>query len=79
MRKLSIVISRCRIETMRCVSRLSLWHIGTGYCAGMIYLKLQQASLLINYKRIDWLYAEADPQVKRRKRKQFLYRIVIRL
>lgn len=40
------------------------------YGAGMIYLKLRQAGLVVNHKRVDRLYAEAALQVKRRKRKK---------
>lgn len=40
------------------------------YGAGMIYLKLRQAGLLVNHKRVDRLYAEAKLQVRRRKRKK---------
>lgn len=40
------------------------------YGAGMIYLKLRQAGELVNYKRVDRLYAQAGLQVKRRKRKK---------
>ncbi len=40
------------------------------YGAGMIYLKLRQAGVLANHKRVDRLYAEARLQVKRRRRKK---------
>ena len=40
------------------------------YGAGMIYLKLRQAGLVVNHKRVDRLYAAAELQVKRRKRKK---------
>lgn len=40
------------------------------YGAEMIYLKLRQAGLVVNHKRVDRLYAEARLQVKRRKRKK---------
>lgn len=40
------------------------------YGAGMIYLKLRQAGWVVNHKRVDRLYAEAELQVKRRKRKK---------
>ena len=36
----------------------------------MIYLKLRQAGVIANHKRVDRLYAEARLQVKRRKRKK---------
>ena len=40
------------------------------YGVGMIHLKLQQAGLVVNYKRIERLYQEARLQVRRRKRKK---------
>ena len=40
------------------------------YGVGMIYLKLRQAGLCVNYKRIERLYQEAKLQVRRRKRKK---------
>ena len=40
------------------------------YGAGMIYLKLRQAGIVVNHKRVDRLYAEAALQVRRRKRKK---------
>jgi transposase InsO family protein len=40
------------------------------YGAGMIYLKLLQAGEIVNYKRVDRLYAQAGLQVKKRKRKK---------
>jgi putative transposase len=40
------------------------------YDAGMIYLKLRQAGLTVNPKRVDRLYALAKLQVRRRKRKK---------
>ena len=36
----------------------------------MIYLKLRQAGVVANHKRVDRLYAEARLQVKRRRRKK---------
>ncbi len=36
----------------------------------MIYLKLRQAGLVVNHKRVDRLYASAKLQVRRRKRKK---------
>jgi len=36
----------------------------------MIYLKLRQAGLVVNHKRVDRLYAPAKLQVRRRKRKK---------
>jgi transposase InsO family protein len=40
------------------------------YGVGMIHLKLRQAGLLVNYKRVERLYQEANLQVRRRKRKK---------
>ena len=40
------------------------------YGSGMIYLKLRQAGLQVNHKRVERLYAEARLQVRRRKRKK---------
>ena len=40
------------------------------YGVGMIYLKLRQAEVLVNYKRVERLYQEAKLQVRRRKRKK---------
>ena len=37
---------------------------------GMIHLKLRQAGMLVNYKRVERLYQEARLQVRRRKRKK---------
>ena len=42
------------------------------YGVGMIYLKLRQAGLPVNYKRVERLYQEAKLQVRRRKRKKVL-------
>ena len=39
------------------------------YGVGMIHLKLRQAGILVNYKRVERLYQEARLQVRRRKRK----------
>lgn len=36
------------------------------YGVGMIYLKLRQAGVLVNYKRVERLYQEAKLQVRRR-------------
>jgi transposase InsO family protein len=49
---------------------LALAHRHRRYGAGMIYLKLRQAGLLVNHKRVDRLYALAKLQVRRRKRKK---------
>ena len=40
------------------------------YGVGMIHLKLRQAGMLVNYKRVERLYQEARLQVRRRKRKK---------
>jgi putative transposase len=40
------------------------------YGAGMIYLKLRQAGMVVNHKRVERLYAEQNLQIKRRKRKK---------
>lgn len=40
------------------------------YGVGMIHLKLRQAGMIVNYKRVERLYREAKLQVRRRKRKQ---------
>ena len=42
------------------------------YGVGMIHLKLRQAGLPVNYKRVERLYREAKLQVRRRKRKKIL-------
>jgi len=49
---------------------LALAHRHRRYGAGMIYLKLRQAGVVANHKRVDRLYAEARLQVKRRRRKK---------
>ncbi len=48
----------------------ALAHRHRRYGAGMIYLKLRQRGLVVNHKRVERLYAEADLQVRRRKRKK---------
>ena len=40
------------------------------YGVGMIHLKLRQAGMLVNYKRVEQLYQKARLQVRRRKRKK---------
>ncbi|MDI3260621.1 MAG: IS3 family transposase [Sinobacteraceae bacterium] len=40
------------------------------YGVGMIHLKLRQAGLCVNHKRVERLYQEAKLQVRRRKRKK---------
>jgi transposase InsO family protein len=42
------------------------------YGVGMIHLKLRQAGMLVNYKRVERLYQDAKLQVRRRKRKKVL-------
>jgi putative transposase len=49
---------------------VALAHRHRRYGAGMIYLKLRQAGQRVNHKRVDRLYAEADLQVRRRRRKK---------
>jgi len=49
---------------------VALAHRYRRYGAGMIYLKLRQAGLVVNHKRVDRLYALAKLQVRRRKRKK---------
>ena len=41
------------------------------YGVGMIHLKLRQAGLVVNYKRVERLYRQAQLQVRRRKRKRY--------
>ncbi len=40
------------------------------YGVGMIYLKLRRAGRMVNHKRVERLYQEANLQVRRRKRKK---------
>jgi transposase InsO family protein len=49
---------------------LRLAHRYKRYGAGMIYLKLRQGGWRVNHKRVDRLYAQAELQVKRRRRKK---------
>lgn len=49
---------------------LTLAHRHKRYGVGMIYLKLRQAGMLVNYKRVERLYQDAKLQVRRRKRKK---------
>ena len=49
---------------------MALAHRHKRYGVGMIHLKLRQAGLLVNYKRVERLYQEAKLQVRRRKRKK---------
>ena len=43
------------------------------YGVGMIHLKLRQAGMRVNYKRVERLYQEARLQVRRRKRKKVAF------
>ena len=49
---------------------VALAHRHRRYGSGMIYLKLRQAGMVVNHKRVERLYAEARLQVKRRRRKK---------
>jgi len=49
---------------------VALAHRHRRYGAGMIYLKLRQAGVMVNHKRVERLYTEARLQVRRRKRKK---------
>jgi transposase InsO family protein len=49
---------------------VALAHRHHRYGAGMIYLKLRQAGMVVNHKRVERLYRLAQLQVKRRKRKK---------
>jgi len=49
---------------------VALAHRHRRYGAGMIYLKLRQRGLVVNHKRVERLYAEANLQIRRRKRKK---------
>lgn len=49
---------------------LTLAHRHRRYGVGMIHLKLRQAGLVVNHKRVERLYQEARLQVRRRKRKK---------
>lgn len=49
---------------------IALAHRHRRYGAGMIYLKIRQAGVVANHKRVERLYAEARLQVKRRRRKK---------
>ena len=51
---------------------VALAHRHRRYGAGMIYLKLRQAGVSVNHKRVERLYSEARLQVRRRKRKKVL-------
>lgn len=49
---------------------LALAHRHKRYGVGMVHLKLRQAGMLVNYKRVELLYQDAKLQVRRRKRKK---------
>ena len=49
---------------------VTLAHRHRRYGAGMIYLKLRQQGEMVNHKRVERLYAEANLQVRRRRRKK---------
>lgn len=49
---------------------VALAHRHKRYGVGMIHLKLRQAGVLVNYKRVERLYQAAKLQVRRRKRKK---------
>ena len=49
---------------------VTLAHRHKRYGVGRIYLKLRQAGVLVNYKRVEQLYQDAALQVRRRKRKK---------
>ena len=51
---------------------VALAHRHKRYGVGMIHLKLRQAGMLVNYKRVERLYQDANLQVRRRKRKKVL-------
>lgn len=51
---------------------LALAQRHTRYGVGMIHPQLGLSGLLVNYKRVEWLYQEAKLQVRRRKRKTLL-------
>lgn len=56
------------VALMECIRALADRH--KRYGVGMIYLKLRQAGMLVNYKRVERLYQGAKLQVRRRKRKK---------
>lgn len=49
---------------------VALAHRHKRYGVGMIHLKLRQAGVLVNYRRVERLYQDATLQVRRRKRKK---------
>ena len=58
------------VELRECI--LALAQRYKRYSVGMIYLKLRQAGVLVNYKRVERPYQEAKLQVRRRQRKKVL-------
>lgn len=56
------------VELRERILRLAQRH--KRYGVGMIYLKLRQAVLPVNYKRVERLYQEAKLQARRRQRKK---------
>lgn len=48
----------------------ALAHRHRRYGSAMIYLKLRQEGFVVNHKRVERLYAEANLQVRRRRRKK---------
>lgn len=53
-----------------CKRIVTLVHRHRRYGAGMIYLKIREAGLHVNHKRVDRLYALEKLQIKRRRRKK---------
>lgn len=49
---------------------MGLAHRYRRYGAAMIYLKLRQAGIVVNHKRVERIYANEHLQVRRRKRKK---------
>ena len=77
----ALTVVRMSAATLRYVPRpdrdpglrdriVALAHRHRRYGAGMIYLKLRQEGRIVNHKRVERLYAEAQLQVKRRRRKK---------
>jgi putative transposase len=58
----------CNVELRERILALAQRH--RRYGVGMIHLKLRQAGLPVNYKRVERLYQEARLQVRRRRRKK---------
>ncbi len=49
---------------------MALAHRHKRFGVGMIHLKLRQAGMRVNDKRVERLYQDANLQVRRRKRKK---------